>query len=1239
MAFNIISLNCNSLYARLAEVKLLLYSLKPTMVCLTETWVREAYLPSFLGYNALWCNRDGRGGGLCFLIRSSACYRALPLVHFAAGFLEVQAVEVRMSNGNCISVLNVYNPSASVTVEEFVHYIDQLNSPYVLAGDFNAHSPLLSSSCVRADITGRSLEALLISTPSSLLNPVDFVTYIDRRTGRGGSLDLFILSSEVLPYFSLTRLRDVGSDHYPIMAESTLPVHELSSIPVPRWKITTAGLGDLSRKLAPSSLVFPASVQDVGDDVTSRLIDAATASVPQSSGRHPKRKVSPWWTVECKEAVSRRCRARRQLLNNPTRERLIEFKRRSAEARNCIIKHKRAYKREFLSSITFTTPLGVAWKKVKFMRSFSSFPTYPLVNNDHLLTSTLDKANLFCETYQAQGRSGEIRAPWDLHRVIVDSWTGEALYNLCFTENELVQAIRRLRMTSPGHDRIHNGFFRALTEDQYGSLLMLFNQSFQLGIVPDAWKKGIVLPILKPGKDPSLAASYRPITLLSCLGKLMERLVAARLEYTVEKESLLSPGQCGFRKGLCTLDVLVRLESRIRQAQSTASVCLVVYVDLKSAFDKVWIDGLLYKLARAGICGALARWLNAYLSERIASVRVNGIISDPLRLQAGVPQGAVLSPMLFNLMLMDVPQMEGVDVLLYADDVSICCGGHTMGEARVLMQRYLDRFHSYCTTWGMVVNELKTVFQYFTRKRVHLPILRFNNRVLHYERQHRLLGLIFDSPRLIWGPHISYLRINIFRRMDILKHIASPTWGANRRFLRSFYCAYIRAKLDYGSVLYRAASHSQLSKLDVLQNACLRLVLGARRTTPVVSLQAEANVPPLSLRRDYLCARFALCVLHRVPGDGTAALLHGAPSLFCLSDWAALLRSVDFPFGVCREEVQRDLVPPWVSLDAFVSLDFSAGPDSVPSVLFDHLLDTQYSGFLAVYCDGSKINDPVSTSSGIYVPSQTQAVAWRLSPFHSVLAAELFAIFQALLLVEQSEASKWVICSDSCVALQMVLHPTDTCFLLVSRIRRLLLALNKDREVHLQWVKAHVGIAGNERADAVAKLGHGLDHTVLLRPHLSDILCVLRVSFFRYWESLWIHELQVTGKGSHLASLRSGLLPVPWVSGHSRRLSVVLARLRLGHVGVGSYLYRFGMADSPMCMTCRVDDTIEHFLLSCSRFCRERQRLLVALQTLGVYPVNVKVLLGGADYSNRLQHLIIRHTAQYLTATGCLSVL
>lgn len=128
---------------------------------------------------------------------------------------------------------------------------------------------------------------------------------------------------------------------------------------------------------------------------------------------------------------------------------------------------------------------------------------------------------------------------------------------------------------------------------------------------------------------------------------------------------------------------------------------------------------------------------------------------------------------------------------------------------------------------------------------------------MKYVRQHRLLGLIFDAPRLLWGPHFRYLDQDTARRMDLLKHMASPNCGVSRKFLRLFYCMYIRAKMDYGCILYSNAS--VLTRLDVLQNGYLRLFLGARRTTPIVSLEAEARLPTLSVPRKFLLVYAVTC--------------------------------------------------------------------------------------------------------------------------------------------------------------------------------------------------------------------------------------------------------------------------------------------------------------------------------------------------------------------------------------------
>ena len=136
----------------------------------------------------------------------------------------------------------------------------------------------------------------------------------------------------------------------------------------------------------------------------------------------------------------------------------------------------------------------------------------------------------------------------------------------------------------------------------------------------------------------------------------MERIVHRRLEFVVNKNSMLNCSQLGFCRGASTIDVLVRVEHIIRKCLSSNKICIVIYIDLKSAFDTVWVQGLIWKLIQKGVKGNMIRWLYQYFNNRQIMVRVEGAYSDNVKVTAGTPQGAVLSPLLFNLMMSDMPE-------------------------------------------------------------------------------------------------------------------------------------------------------------------------------------------------------------------------------------------------------------------------------------------------------------------------------------------------------------------------------------------------------------------------------------------------------------------------------------------------------------------------------------------------------------------------------------------------------
>ena len=176
-------------------------------------------------------------------------------------------------------------------------------------------------------------------------------------------------------------------------------------------------------------------------------------------------------------------------------------------------------------------------------------------------------------------------------------------------------------------------------------LLKIFNHSWIKGVVPVVWKEAIIILIPKKGKDKKNPRSYRPTSLLSCVGKLLERMINRRLINHLESNNVLSPTQTDYRKHRSTEDQLAYLSQNIEDAFQEKKKVLAVFFNLSNAFDKVWKEGLFVKLLRTGVRSKMYMWIQYFLFARTARVKLDGILSKKkVCLREGVPQGGVLFP-------------------------------------------------------------------------------------------------------------------------------------------------------------------------------------------------------------------------------------------------------------------------------------------------------------------------------------------------------------------------------------------------------------------------------------------------------------------------------------------------------------------------------------------------------------------------------------------------------------------
>ena len=399
-----------------------------------------------------------------------------------------------------------------------------------------------------------------------------------------------------------------------------------------------------------------------------------------------------------------------------------------------------------------------------------------------------------------------------------------------------------------------------LPETALNTLLHIFNGIWTTGVFPESWRLATIIPIPKPGKDHAEPTNYRPIALTSCLCKTLERMINKRLVWYLESNNLITKFQSGFRAERSTNDNLVRLETFIRDAFIKREHVVAVFFDLEKAYDTTWRYGILKDLHNFGLKGRLPNCIKSFLEDRTIQVRVGSTLSDLYDQEQGVPQGAILSTTLFNVKLNEIINCLDykTDGSLYVDDFCICFRSKNMRTIERHLQQCLNRIEDWATRNGFKFSKSKTQCVHFCQQRkIHSdPALYIYGSQTPLVAESKFLGVIFDR-KFSFIPHIKYVKAKCLKALNLLKVLSHTSWGADRTTLLHLYRSLIRSKLDYGSIVYGSARKSYLQMLDTVHNQGLRLALGAFRTSPVSSLNVEADEPSLWLRREKLSLQYA----------------------------------------------------------------------------------------------------------------------------------------------------------------------------------------------------------------------------------------------------------------------------------------------------------------------------------------------------------------------------------------------
>ena len=397
-------------------------------------------------------------------------------------------------------------------------------------------------------------------------------------------------------------------------------------------------------------------------------------------------------------------------------------------------------------------------------------------------------------------------------------------------------------------------------------LARLFNMSLRSNIMPKCWKRANVIPIHKKDSKQS-ASNYRPISLLPVISKVFEKVVFKYVYNYLHRNSLISYHQSGFKPKDSTINQLAYLYHTFSKALDDKKDVRIIFCDVSKAFDRVWHRGLIYKLNRIGVSGSLLSWFESYLSDRSQRVVIKGQCSEWGEIEAGVPQGSVLGPLLFLVYINDLIEAVDCDIKLFADDTTLYISVDDHKVASDTLNRNLCNVKVWANRWLVNFNPEKTESLVVTnKKKESYPPVLYNNEPIREVDSHKHLGLTFNS-KLSWSQHIGSLVARIAKLKDVMLYLKNRL---DRYTLNNIYITFVRPKLEYACIIWADCTNRDKVMLERCQLSFARIVTGARKGTKTELLYDEVGWPRLEERRQ----QSTLIYFHK--------LVHGnAPDYVC----------------------------------------------------------------------------------------------------------------------------------------------------------------------------------------------------------------------------------------------------------------------------------------------------------------------------------------------------------------------
>ena len=756
--------------------------------------------------------------------------------------------------------MTIYRPpssSTSVFMQEFTSLIESLiSSPseFVITGDFNLHvddpaSPPAASFLSVLDHFGLS----------------QHVTFPTHRAGH--TLDLLVARASAGIIGPVECSMPFISDHHAILSSLLIP----RKTRAPRLtktvrSIKSINLSDFCNDILSSDIfkVPVTTLQSYLETFTSTLSSLLDKHAPLKNISCSSKTQKPFITPDIRSEKARRSKLETIYRRSRLPSDFQNFRKQSIVVHKLISDSRRSYYRSLiLARKDYPRKLWSTLNSLLSRNMPSCLPSYSCAST--LAASFLkffdDKISLLCSKLP----------PPEIPPIDQSPFTPPPLLSSFApsTEEEVRRIIMSSSDTSCDLDVIPTSLLKSCLDVLIKPITSIVNMSLSEGSFPSAFKHALVKPLLKKHNLPQdELSSYRPISNLNFISKVLERIIHARISSHLESFPSITPFQSAYRQFHSTETALLRIQNDLLLAINKQKVSALVLLDLSAAFDTIDHKILLSRLSSFyGLSSTALNLIASYLLNRTQSVSIESHSTPPSSIFTGIPQGSVLGPLLFSLYTSPVSQIftkASISYHLYADDtqIYISFSPNQSRDSLSLLSSTLDEVYAWLTSNRLSVNPSKTEFLIIgnpqQRNKIQSSSIVFCGNVISPSASARNLGVTFDSS-LSLTKHISSICKSAYYQIRQLRQIRSSLDISSAIILAN---SLVISKLDYCNSLLNGLPKSSINRLQVVQNSLARTIYpSAKRSDHISPVLHKLHWLPVSSRIEFKIATLTFKVL------------------------------------------------------------------------------------------------------------------------------------------------------------------------------------------------------------------------------------------------------------------------------------------------------------------------------------------------------------------------------------------